>query len=118
MPRCKHCKEKFEQIRFLQKTCSDYCEKEYRKTNPKKPINKKSDKRKLQESIYKKIRVDFLKENSKCEACGKKATEVHHKNKRNNERLNDVNFFMAICSNCHRWIHDNSNEARIKGWLK
>ena len=119
MARCKTCNEKFEQVKFLQKTCSSECEKEFRKSNPVKKISNKSNRRKIEEDIYKDLRKVFLNKNPKCERNNThKATEVHHKNGRNGTRLNDVSEFMAVCRDCHRYIHEHPKEARIKLWLK
>lgn len=119
MPRCKICKERFEPKYFLQKTCSKDCEKEFRSENPVKKISDKSDKRKVQEAIYSDLRKVFLNQNPRCERNKThEATEVHHKAGRNGNRLNDISEFMAVCRDCHRYIHENPKEARAKGWLK
>lgn len=75
-------------------------------------------KRQQQNKEYKIIRDKFMQENPRCERCGAPATENHHKNGRNGLRLLDVNYFMAVCRNCHRWIHEHPKESREKGWLK
>ncbi len=38
-------------------------------------------------------------------------------NGRNGERLLDVDYFMAVCRDCHQYIHNNPKESREKGWL-
>jgi len=80
-------------------------------------MRKVSLKRQQQNKQYKIIRDKFMQENPKCERCGAPATENHHKNGRNGLRLLDVNYFMAVCRNCHRWIHEHPKESREKGWL-
>ena len=117
MPRCKNieCKQKFEAKYFLQKYCSKEC-KESADVSPIQ-IKQKSDKRKEQEEVYSSLRKAFLLKEKFCERCAGTATEVHHKNGRNGERLNDVNFFMAVCRNCHQHIHEHPKESRIKGYL-
>lgn len=64
---------------------------------------------------YREDRIVFLKANPICEAklhcCKKKATEVHHAAGRENDRLNDKAFWVAICRPCHRWITEHSAEA-------
>ena len=116
--RCKKCGEKFVATKFLQKTCSSDCETAYRKNEPLKTISKKSDKRIIQENIYKDLRLIFLNKNPKCEVNNDhKATEIHHMNGRENERLNDTKFFMSVCRECHVFIHLNPIESREKGWL-
>jgi len=119
MARCEICKTKFKQVRFLQKTCSEDCEKEYREGNPVKKISNKSEGQKIRENIYKDLRKIYLNKNQKCEVNNShKSTEIHHISGRNGDRLNDVKFFLAVCRECHRWIHENPKEARAKQWLK
>jgi len=45
------------------------------------------------------------------------ATEVHHKNGRTGERLNDFAHCMAVSRSSHEWIHANATKARAKGFL-
>lgn len=119
MARCEICKTKFKQVRFLQKTCSNECEKEYREGNPVKKISNKSEGQKIRENIYKDLRVIYLNKYQKCEVNNShKSTEIHHISGRNGDRLNDVSFFLAVCRDCHIYIHENPKEARAKGWLK
>lgn len=81
-------------------------------------IPKKSKKRIAQEKEYSKIRVSFLKENPICQVCGKKnSTEVHHTNERHNERLLNVEYFLAVDRDCHMHIHENPKWATEKGYL-
>jgi hypothetical protein len=83
----------------------------------KKPykIKKVSEKRKYNLKQYLEDRIVFLKANPICQAnldcCKKKATEVHHAAGRENDRLNDQSFWVAICRPCHRWVTENSAEA-------
>ena len=115
--RCKICNIKFKVKYFLQKTCSTECKHEYEKTEPKRTIKKVSDKRKVQEVTYKLLRKQYLTAIPKCEVCGNVATEIHHKNGREGERLNDQTYFMSVCRSCHTYIHENPAEARTKEWL-
>lgn len=46
-----------------------------------------------------------------------KATDVHHKNGRHNDRLNDVEHWLPVCRKCHDYIHAHPQKAREKGWL-
>ena len=41
----------------------------------------------------------------------------HHKKGRAGILLNDIAFFMPVCHNCHRWIHENPKKSYQKGWL-
>jgi len=79
-----------------------------------KPVSKKRAK---QNKVYSAVRLEYLQHNPLCERCGKKADQIHHKKGRFGERLNDKDFFMAVCMTCHNWIHSNSIEAYSKGYL-
>jgi len=80
-------------------------------------MRKVSKKRSKQLKEYKKVRENWLEDNYICERCGSWGNEIHHKRGRFNERLNDTDYFMTVCSPCHRYIHDNSQESYDKGWL-
>lgn len=123
MARCKTCGGKFKVKWLGQKTCSKSCQREYLKENPPKQINKVSAKRQIQEDVYYKvIRPNYLKDNPWCVRCTDNniktpADQIHHKNGREGERLNDTDFFQSSCDECHKWIHANPMEAREKGYL-
>jgi hypothetical protein len=85
--------------------------------NKRKPIAPVSKKRLEQLSTYRKVRSAYMKRNKKCEICKCDATEIHHKNSRENERLYDEAYFMSICRKCHRTIHENPKWAREQGYL-
>lgn len=118
MPTCKVCGNK---------AYSDYCfqhkprkpigqkaDKPLKKPKPIKPI---SDKRKKQEAAYSVLRKAFLEQHPNCEICGSPSTEVHHRNGRENERLNDTEYWMAIDRLCHTELHLNPQWARDNGYL-
>ena len=46
-----------------------------------------------------------------------RSTEIHHKNGRSNEKLNDTTYWLAVSRPAHEWIHANANQARARGWL-
>lgn len=46
------------------------------------------------------------------------ATEVHHKNGRTGERLNEERDWLPVCRKAHEWIHANPSAARARGFLK
>ena len=83
----------------------------------RKEIAKISGKRAKQTAIYKVVREEWLKGIPNCQNCGNPATEIHHKNGRNGERLYDVGYFMSVCRKCHNWIHSNPEAARILEYL-
>lgn len=92
MPRCSHCREKFEAKYFLQKFCeSEDCkiaEKEYQenktaklKIKKTKQISKVSEKRKKINKIYETVRIEVLSEAKfKCfiEGCKNVANTIEH----------------------------------------
>lgn len=107
----------------LLKTCSYACNKKYLELNPKKektrkPIAQISDKRATQFVVYKLKKKRFLKKWPNCKKClYVEATEIHHRNGREGERLNDEIYFMGVCRVCHTWIHEHPEASRKKGWL-
>lgn len=94
MPRCKYHKTKFKAKYFLQKYCleDDECIEAERQERaeklaskefkPNKPIPFHSAKRKIENPIYLKQRLQFLAqpENHRCfiEGCGKRADTIEH----------------------------------------
>lgn len=99
MPRCLNCREKFQPRYFLDKFCGeDSCkeaENKYKEDKLKekqkkpnlqlskmKPIKKVSDKRALENIIYKSERIKFLQlpENKNCfiEGCNSEANTIEH----------------------------------------
>ena len=83
-----------------------------------KMIKKVSSKRAEQLKTYKMVRINYLNDNYCCQRCSRPATEIHHTNGRNGDRLNDTEHFMAVCRNCHQYIHAHPQESRENGWLK
>jgi hypothetical protein len=122
MPKCKVCNGKFNAQFFNQKTCSKSCNSEYLAENKPTSVKRVSDKRQRQLDEYAVIREEYLNENKHCVPCNDHniktvATEIHHKNGREGERLNDKRFFLSSCEDCHRHIHLNPKESREKGYL-
>lgn len=86
---------------------------------PGKKVKKKSKKLSIAERIYSILRKDFLLDNPWCQCgrpgCTKNSTEVHHKRGRG-RWLNFVEFFLAVCHNCHEWIENHPTEAKELGY--
>lgn len=122
--RCVVCTKQFNfKHSSLEKTCSWQCEqfrvdeKEKDKERKKqKKIAPVSDKRLRQLAEYRKLRIEFLKDKV-CPITKERATEVHHMNGREGERLNDISYFLGVSRYGHMWIHANPEEARLRGWL-
>jgi 5-methylcytosine-specific restriction endonuclease McrA len=79
-----------------------------------RPVSKKRAK---QNREYSKCRQEYFNTHPRCEICGYKATQIHHKRGRFQERLTDMENFMALCMSCHDWIHKNPAIAYEKGYL-
>lgn len=70
----------------------------------------------INEYRYKELRALYLSDYPICEKCeSSKATQIHHKAKQ--KGYNKFRFFMAICNECHTWIHDNSKLSYELGYL-
>lgn len=83
-------------------------------------IPKQSAKRRSQNVLYLKKRRIFMEQYKTCQAklsgCTYWATDLHHKKTREFYLL-DETIFMAVCRNCHDYIHKNDEEARKLGFL-
>ncbi len=49
--------------------------------------------------------------------CAPRATEIHHRNKRDGLRLLDQRWWMAVSRREHDWAENNKTEARLVGFL-
>ena len=125
--KCKHCQEEFDKRAPIDTYCSVKCNILAKKIRDDKNLNKKpptrikpvSDKRAKQKAAYLLARNIFLMEdcNRYCPVTGKPTTEIHHTNGRENERLLDRKYWIAVSREGHLFIHSNPKEARQNGWL-
>ena len=76
-----------------------------------------SIKRAKQNKEYSVLRMEYLNKNPFCSICEKPACDIHHKKGRFGERLNNSEFFMAVCRGCHEWIHANPQISYAKDYL-
>lgn len=97
---------------------------------PRQPISKKraavkpvSDKRKIAQREYTKLRAEFLLANPRCQVlrpegrCPHPATELHHRAGRYANYLN-VSTFLGTCQACHHDIHEARQAwSRLMGYL-
>lgn len=83
-----------------------------------KPIKKVSQKRNIQNQQYLRLRKDYLEAVQYCEVpeCHKKSTEIHHMAGRENEKLLDTNYFLAVCHDHHHKITVDSKWAIENGY--
>ena len=82
-------------------------------TKPPRKVSKKTAKLTAQ---YLKERVAFL-DGKICPITGRTATEVHHTDGREYERLVDFTKCIAVSHEGHKKIHANPEWARQKGYL-
>lgn len=97
----------------------------YTKSPPKtlvkqrSPINRISEKRKVEMSIYDKRRLAFLALHSNCQAsldgCSVKATDIHHKAGRVGDDYLNISKWLAVCRSCHSWIETHPEDAKTLG---
>ena len=84
-----------------------------------KTIKRQSEKRKKKNRIYSADRKVYLADHPQCQAkvssdCTGESTEIHHKYSGSNrdKYFLDVTTWVAICRNCHLWVHANPKAAR------
>lgn len=131
--KCKYCQEVFDKRSPLDMFCCSkhavlyYNEKKKKKSaksNPK-PIAKFSSGRAKRNAAYLLANKLFLakEENQFCPVMAKlhgktvRATEVHHRNGREGERLNDQEYWIAVSNEGHKYIHANPKVAYEQGWI-
>ena len=83
---------------------------------PNKPIRRISKKRSKQNAQYLKERTAFL-EGKLCPITGGVCTEIHHTNGRENDRLLDKKYWLAVSRIGHQTIHAHPKWSREKGFL-
>ena len=80
----------------------------------KKPIRHKSSKMTALDTVYSKLRVNYLEQYPLCCAslpnCTKKSTDIHHKKGRGKYH-NDPTTWLSVCRTCHDWIETHPTEA-------
>ena len=108
-----------------------YCANQYNQKNKgkveKQPtqIKQFSDKRAKRSTAYNLAKKVFMMED-KNKFCPVMAylhsktvptTDIHHTNGRENERLTNRIYWLAVSREGHQWIHANPDVAREQGWL-
>lgn len=98
------------------------------KDNTQKPtksaISQVSSKRKKKDQEYMKLRNRFLTDFSLCQVavkgCSINATDVHHTYAGANRDAFYLvqSTWLAVCRNCHDWVHAHPKESRAFGYLK
>lgn len=81
------------------------------------PVRKVAPKRAKELQEYAKLRKEYLVLYPVCEVpeCHERAVEIHHQRGRENDRLLDTNYFMAVCHEHHAYYTEHSAEAIENG---
>jgi hypothetical protein len=84
------------------------------------PVKKITQKRAGQMAEYLKLKREYMALYPVCEVpeCNLKAVDVHHAGGKENDKLTDVNNFVALCRKHHIFYTENSREAIDKGISK
>jgi len=104
------------------------CQKAIDSDSVQKPTDYKipqvSSKRKKKDAEYLKLRQRYLTENPLCMVkvggCTHNATDVHHKFSGSDRDTYYLvqSTWLAVCRNCHDFLHLNPKLSREMGWLK
>ncbi len=124
--RCIECRSKFTPKKFLEKHCENCkeAEREYQSgkmaktTAPKKPLNKISDKRKIDNLKYLAQRIVFLgkKENQICPITKTPTTDVHHKKGRVGSLYLDETHWVALSREGHKFVEEHPEWSKENGY--
>ena len=70
-------------------------------------------------AVYGRLKGEFLTHFRYCARCGNPSwnMEIHHQRGRAGTLLLDTRYWLATCSACHSWIHENINEARERNLI-
>jgi hypothetical protein len=101
--------------------CDDKQEKS-KKVKVYTPIKQVSEKRKLKDIEYKRLRLEFLSkpENKICPISKQQTVEIHHtySGKDRAKYYLDTTTWIAVARDGHNWIHNYPQDAREQGFLK
>jgi len=123
---CKNtnCSNKFKQFNSLQKFCSPDCQSQ---VQGNKKIKQVSEKRKVENEVYSKLRKQFLDKHPICPITKLPTTDIHHKKgrigfadewARNNKisLLLDQRFWIALSREGHIKVEENPEWAKENGY--
>lgn len=85
-----------------------------------KPIRQRSAKMEAIYEVRRELVEKILEERPWCERCLKaRSQDCHEKLTRSRGgSIIDESNIVAICRNCHEWIHSHPREATAEGWLR
>ena len=128
-PRCRHCNKKlptdaFGNKKFPGRVCVQcQIERQPRTASAParstKPIRPRSKTKAREASRYAQEAAAFLKQYPHCAACAPPraevptpATEIHHQRGRLGALLRDQRYWLPVCRECHKFIHDHPALSR------
>jgi len=81
-------------------------------------IKKVSEKRKLEDIEYKRLRLEFLSkpENKICPIMKTETTDIHHKKGRIGKLYLETTFWIALSREGHRMVEENPEWAKEQGY--
>ena len=88
-----------------------------RSRQPRKRVAPRSDRMAGRMAVSRRLKGEFMAVHRHCAGCGGAATEVHHVRGRVGPLLLDTTHWLAMCAGCHRWAHENINEARERNLI-
>jgi hypothetical protein len=88
-----------------------------RSRQPRKRIAPRSAAMVGKMAVYGRLKGEFLAVHRHCAGCYGVGTEVHHTRGRAGTLLLDTRYWLAMCPACHRWVHENINEARQRNLI-
>lgn len=83
-----------------------------------KRLSSVSPKRQAENRKYATLREKFLTAHSICQCCNRAPSgEVHHRKGREGKWLLLVEWWAALCQECHHRVHVNPAWAKQNGWI-
>lgn len=83
------------------------------------PLAAVSSKRRRELVHYRKLRTTYLGGHPTCECCERRpATDIHHKAGRTSGNYLRVTTWMAVCRECHDYIHRFPKLSKALGYLQ
>lgn len=87
------------------------------------PLPKVSKRQAKRNKEYSAARAMKLEQQPFCERCLRDgaqtvATQTHHIQGRDGERMMDVENLLAVCVYCHEWLHAHPQEAKELGYSR
>lgn len=82
-----------------------------------KPIRRRSKAMAKRMQVYQQQAEEWLGSRMCANGCMSSATQVHHSRGRRGNLLLDKRFWIPLCAQCHRFVHDHPEEARELGLL-